>query len=190
LWNLSGTDFLPNFYEIIVLDSNSLHMAITKWAVDPAHSDVQFKIKHLVGGATSDQNNFENAEIHFSLDVSSIDTNVEMRDTHLKSADFFDADQFPHITFQSNYFHKVKGDNYKLMGLLTLKGITKPIELDAEYGGSQRDADGNIRVGFEVEGRLSRQEYGLNYRQLTDSGELLIGEDVKLLANIQLVRQE
>jgi polyisoprenoid-binding protein YceI len=176
-------------------------MAVTKWIVDPAHSDVQFKIKHLVistitgsfnnfeGGATSDLNNFENAEIHFSLDVSSIDTNVEMRDAHLRSADFFDAVQFPHITFQSNYFHKVKGDLYKLSGLLTLKGITNPIELDAEYGGSERDADGNVRVAFEVEGRLSRQEYGLNYMQLTDSGGLVIGEDVKLIANIQLVKQ-
>ncbi|MCE6988357.1 YceI family protein [Dyadobacter sp. CY323] len=176
-------------------------MAVTKWIVDPAHSEVQFKIKHLVistitgsfnnfeGGATSDLNNFENAEIHFSLDVSSIDTNVEMRDAHLRSADFFDAEQFPHITFQSNYFHKVKGDLYKLSGLLTLKGITNPIELDAEYGGSERDADGNVRIAFEVEGRLSRQEYGLNYMQLTDSGGLVIGEDVKLIANIQLVKE-
>jgi len=176
-------------------------MAITKWIVDPVHSDVQFKIKHLVistitgsfnnfeGGATSDLNNFENAEIHFSLDVNSIDTNQDMRDAHLKSADFFDAEQFPHITFQSNYFHKVKGDNYKLSGLLTLKGITNPIELDAEYGGSERDADGNIRIGFEVAGRISRQEFGLNYMQLTETGGLLIGEDVKLIANIQLVKQ-
>lgn len=176
-------------------------MAITKWIVDPVHSDVQFKIKHLVissitgsfknfeGGATSDLNDFENAEIHFALDVDSIDTNQNMRDEHLKSADFFDAAQFPHITFQSNYFHKVKGDHYKLSGLLTLKGITKPIELDAEYGGTERDTDGNIRLGFEVEGRISRQEFGLNYMQLTETGGLLIGEDVKLIANIQLVKQ-
>ncbi|MDQ6478578.1 YceI family protein [Dyadobacter sp. LHD-138] len=176
-------------------------MAITKWIVDPVHSDVQFKIKHLVistitgsfknfeGGATSDLNDFENAEIHFSLDVDSIDTNQDMRDTHLKSADFFDAGQFPHITFQSNYFHKAKGDHYKLSGLLTLKGITKPIELDAEYGGTERDADGNIRLGFAVVGMLSRQEFGLNYMQLTQTGGLLIGEDVKLIANIQLVKQ-
>ena len=176
-------------------------MAITKWIVDPVHSDVQFKIKHLVistitgsfknfeGGATSNLNDFENAEIHFSLDVDSIDTNQDVRDTHLKSADFFDAGQFPHITFQSNYFHKAKGDHYKLSGLLTLKGITKPIELDAEYGGTERDADGNIRLGFEVDGMLSRQEFGLNYMQLTQTGGLLIGEDVKLIANIQLVKQ-
>jgi polyisoprenoid-binding protein YceI len=176
-------------------------MAITKWIVDPVHSDVQFKIKHLVistitgsfknfeGGATSDLNDFENAEIHFSLDVDSIDTNQDTRDTHLKSADFFDAEQFPHITFQSNYFHRAKGDRYKLSGLLTLKGITKPIELDAEYGGTERDADGNIRLGFEVVGMLSRQEFGLNYMQLTETGGLLIGEDVKLIANIQLVKQ-
>ena len=176
-------------------------MAITKWIVDPVHSDVQFKIKHLVistitgsfknfeGGATSNLNDFENAEIHFSLDVDSIDTNQDVRDTHLKSADFFDAGQFPHITFQSNYFHKAKGDHYKLSGLLTLKGITKPRELDAEYGGTERDADGNIRLGFEVDGMLSRQEFGLNYMQLTQTGGLLIGEDVKLIANIQLVKQ-
>ena len=176
-------------------------MSVTKWIVDPVHSEVQFKIKPLVistitgsfnnfeGGATSDLNNFENAEIHFSLDVSSIDTKVDLRDAHLRSADFFDAEQFPHITFQSNYFHKVKGDNYKLSGLLTLKGITKPIELDAEYGGAERDADRKLRIGFEVEGRISRQEFGLNYMQLTDSGGLVIGEDVKLIANIQLVKQ-
>lgn len=176
-------------------------MAVTKWIVDPTHSEVQFKIKHLVistitgsfnnfqGGATSDLSNFENAEIHFSLDVSSIDTNQPQRDEHLRSADFFDADKFPHITFQSNYFHKVKGDNYKLSGLLNLKGITKPIELDAEYGGTERDQNGNVRIGFEVEGRISRQEFGLNYMALTDAGGLVIGEDVKLIANIQLVRE-
>ena len=112
-----------------------------------------------------------------------------MRDAHLRSADFFDAEQYPHITFQSNYFHKVMGDNYKLSGLLTLKGITKPIELDAEYGGAERDSDGKLRIGFEVEGRISRQEFGLNYMQLTDSGGLVIGEDVKLIANIQLVKE-
>jgi polyisoprenoid-binding protein YceI len=181
-------------------------MENTKWVVDPSHSDVQFKIKHLVissitgsfnnfhGGATSDRDDFEDGpthgtEIHFSLDVNSIDTNQGVRDTHLKSADFFDAEKYPHITFQSNYFHKVKGDLFKLSGLLTLKGITKPIELDAEYGGSQQDENGNTRVGFEVTGRLSRQEFGLNYNLLTDAGGLVVGEDVKLVANIQLLKQ-
>lgn len=177
-------------------------METTKWIVDPAHSEVQFKIKHLVistitgsfnnfqGGATSDRDNFEGAEIHFSLDVNSIDTNQDMRDAHLRSADFFDAETYPHITFQSNYFHKVKGDLFKLAGLLTLKGITKPIELDAEYGGSQRGTDGKMRLAFEVQGRLSRQEFGLNYNQLTDAGGLVVGEDVKLIANIQLIQQD
>ncbi len=176
-------------------------METTRWIVDPVHSEVQFKIKHLVistitgsfnnfqGGATSDLENFEGAEIHFSLDVNSIDTNQGMRDAHLKSADFFDAETYPHITFQSNYFHKVKGDLFKLSGLLTLKGITKPIELDAEFGGSEKDSEGNIRLGFEVQGRLSRQEFGLNYNKLTDAGGLVVGEDVKLIANIQLVQQ-
>ncbi|WP_025763117.1 YceI family protein [Dyadobacter tibetensis] len=177
-------------------------MRNTKWVVDPAHSEVQFKIKHLVistitgsfknfkGGATSDMGDFENAEIHFSLDVNSIDTNQSMRDAHLKSADFFDAEQFPHIEFRSNYFHKINDEQYKLNGYLTLKGITKPIELDAEFGGTEIDEQGKRRAGFEVVGRFGRQEFGLNYLKLTESGRLVIGEDVKLLANIQLIQEE
>lgn len=176
-------------------------MRKTQWTVDPAHSNVQFKIKHLVissvtgsfrnfhGGAASDAENFEDAEIHFSVDVSSIDTNVEARDAHLRSADFFDAGVYPTITFQSNYFHKVKGDRYNLSGLLTLKGITQPVEFVAEYGGAARDATGNLRIGFEVSGSISRWEFGLNYGILTESGKFLLGEDVQFTANIQLVQE-
>jgi polyisoprenoid-binding protein YceI len=176
-------------------------MGIIKWEVDPAHSDVQFKIRHLVistitgsfnnfsGGVSADNEGFENAEIHFALDVDSIDTNMAMRDAHLKSADFFDATHFPHITFQSVDFRKLKGDKFALTGNLTMKGITKPIELEAEYGGSEKDAQGNTKIGFEVTGRISRWEFGLNYRDLTESGGLVLGEDVKLIANIQLVKK-
>lgn len=176
-------------------------MMVTNWLVDPNHSDVQFKIKHLVissitgsfnnfqGGATSSGKYFDNAEIHFSLDVSSIDTNVEERDKHLKSSDFFDANRYPTITFQSNSFQKLKGDLFKLTGLLTLKGITKPIELDAEYGGMETDLEGHERVAFEVKGRISRHEFGLNYSMLTSAGSLVVGEDVLLIGNIQLIKQ-
>lgn len=176
-------------------------MAVVKWSVDPTHSDVQFKVKHLVissitgsfnnfaGGASADNDHFDNAEIHFSLDVDSIDTNMEIRDAHLKSADFFDATHFPHITFQSVDFRKVKGERFMLTGNLTMKGITKPIEMEAEYGGITQDAYGNTRVGFEVEGRISRWEFGLNYKDLTETGGLIIGEDVKLIANIQMVKE-
>lgn len=176
-------------------------MATTKWVVDPMHSEVQFKIKHLVistvtgafnnfsGGATTSGEGFENAEIHFTLDVNSIDTNQAQRDEHLKSADFFEAETYPEIKFQSVSFTKTGGDNYKLIGNLTMKGITKPVELNAEYGGSAKDAYGNTKIGFEVTGKINRKEFGLTYSALTETGGLALGEDIKLIANIQVAQE-
>lgn len=171
-----------------------------KWIIDTDHSGVQFKIKHLVisnvtgafnnftGGATfSDPQKIDNAEVHFSLDVHSIDTNQEARDTHLKSADFFDAAHFPQITFQTAYLRKMKGDTYSLAGLLSMKGITRPIELEAEFGGMATDPYGKRKIGFEVRGSISRWEFGLTYNAVLEAGGLLLGEDVQLEANIQLI---
>lgn len=175
-------------------------MATTKWVVDPLHSEVQFKVKHLVistvtgtfrnfeGGATTVQDDFNNAEIHFSLDVDSVDTNQEMRDTHLKSAEFFDVDTHPKIAFKSTSFEKVDDDEYVLTGDLTMKGITKPVTLKAEYGGTAKDAYGNQKLGFEVTGKVNRKEFGLTYNALTETGGLALGEDIKLIANIQLAK--
>ncbi|WP_080238254.1 YceI family protein [Spirosoma rigui] len=175
-------------------------MATTKWVVDPLHSEVQFKVKHLVistvtgtfrnfeGGATTVQDDFNNAEIHFSLDVDSVDTNQEMRDTHLKSAEFFDVDTHPKIAFKSTSFEKVDDDEYVLTGNLTMKGITKPVTLKAEYGGTAKDAYGNQKLGFEVTGKVNRKEFGLTYNALTETGGLALGEDIKLIANIQLAK--
>lgn len=162
------------------------------------HSEVQFKVKHLVistvtgafnsfqGGATTQGEGFDDAEIHFTLDVHSVDTNQEMRDQHLKGADFFDAETYPHITFQSTSFKKVKGDDYKLIGNLTMKGVTKPVELNAEFGGTAKDNYGNTKIGFEVTGVINRKEFGLTYNALTETGGLALGEDIKFAANIQL----
>ena len=173
-----------------------------KWTIDPDHSGVQFKIKHLVisnvtgafnnfnGGATfTSPHDISDAEVHFSLDVHSIDTNQEQRDEHLRSADFFDAANYPHITFQSIYFRKMKGDKYSLAGSMTLKGITRPIELEAEYGGLALDAYGRRKMGFEVKGNISRWEFGLTYNALLEAGGLLLGEDVQIEANIQLIEE-
>ena len=172
-----------------------------KWVIDPMHSEVQFKIKHLVistvtgsfnkfeGGATVPQDDhYENAEIHFKIDVDSIDTNQDMRDQHLKGADFFDIEQYPHIEFQSTSFRKAKGDNYELTGNLTMHGVTKEVTLDAEYGGSGKDGYGNTKIGFEVSGKVNRKEFGLTYGALTETGGLALGEDVKLIANLQLAK--
>lgn len=165
------------------------------------HSEVQFKVKHLVistvsgtfknftGGATANDTDFENAEIHFSVDVNSIDTNLEVRDNHLRSAEFFDAAHHPRISFQSTSFQKVSENRYHLFGMLTIKGITKPVEMDAEFGGIAEDPEGNVKAGFEVSGRVSRWEFGLTYNPLTRTGGLVLGEDIKLIANIQLAQE-
>jgi polyisoprenoid-binding protein YceI len=176
-------------------------MTTTKWAVDPMHSEVLFKVKHLVistvtgsfktfsGTAITDGEDFENAAIQFSMDVNSIDTRQESRDAHLKSADFFDAEMFPDIQFTSTSFTKRNSDHYKLLGDLTMKGVTKPVELDVEYGGAQNDFYGTKKVGFEITGKVNRKEFGLTYNALTETGGLALGEDIKLIANIQVAQQ-
>lgn len=176
-------------------------MSTTKWVVDPMHSEVQFKVKHLVistvtgafktfsGEAITSGNDFENAAINFTLDVNSVDTNQEQRDSHLKSADFFEAETYPEIKFKSTSFIKTSDDDYKLVGDLTMKGITKPVELKAEYGGSAKDAYGNTKYGFEVTGKINRKEFGLTYNALTETGGLALGEDIKLIANIQVAQE-
>ena len=175
-------------------------MKKTIWAIDPTHSEVHFKVKHLVistvtgafksfsGSATSPTGDFEDAKIKFSIDVDSIDTNQPQRDAHLKSADFFNTEEYPTIDFESTSFRKAKGDNFKLTGNLTMHGVTKPVELDVEYGGSEKDGYGNVKHGFEISGKINRKEYGLTYNSITEAGGIAIGEDIKLIANIQVAQ--
>ena len=173
----------------------------TKWVLDPTHSEVQFKIKHLVistvtgsfktfqGSMMSDSDNqFENAQLEFSLDVDSIDTNQAQRDGHLKGDEFFDAATFPTIKFESTSFVK-DGDGYKVTGSLTMKDVTKTVTLEAEYGGSAVDFYGNHKAGFEVIGKINRKEFGLTWGAVTEAGSIVLGDDVKLLLNVQLVKQ-
>ncbi|WP_460552440.1 YceI family protein [Hymenobacter daeguensis] len=172
----------------------------TKWTLDPTHSEVQFKIKHLVistvtgsfksfeGSMQSDGNTFENAQVEFSLNVDSIDTNQEQRDGHLKSEEFFDAAKFPTIKFESTSFVK-DGDGYKVTGNLTMKDVTKPVTLEAEYGGTAVDFYGNTKAGFEVTGKINRKEFGLTWGGITEAGAIVLGDDVKLIANVQFAKQ-
>ena len=174
-------------------------MAKTTWTLDPAHSEVQFKVKHLVittitgaftefNGTVVTGDDFENAIIRFEASVHSISTNNEQRDTHLKSADFFEVEKYPKFFFESGSFTKKGVDNYELKGNLTIKGITKPITLTAEYGGTMTDPWGNVKVGFEMEGRINRKDFGLTWNATTEAGGILVGEEVKLHANIQLLK--
>lgn len=170
----------------------------TTWAIDPVHSEVLFKIKHLVissvtgsfrkfeGNVISEGADFSNAKFSLKIDVKSIDTNQSQRDEHLQSGDFFEADTYPEITFESTSFLKVDTNNYKMIGNLTLKCATKPIELNVEYGGFENDGHGNVKHGFEITGTVNRKEFGMSWNKITDKGGLGLGEDVKLIANIQI----
>ncbi|MBL4676158.1 MAG: YceI family protein [Mucilaginibacter sp.] len=175
-------------------------MATTKWVLDPMHSEVQFKVKHLVistvtgsfktfeGSLETENDDFSDAKVEFSLDVDSIDTNQGQRDEHLKGADFFDAASHPKISFKSTSFTK-DGDDYKLKGDLTIKGITKPVSLDVEHGGVATDFYGNNKAGFDVTGKINRKEFGLTWDGVTEAGSIVVGEDIKLTASIQFAKQ-
>jgi polyisoprenoid-binding protein YceI len=176
-------------------------MATTTWVLDPTHSEVQFKIKHLVistvtgsfkkfeGKAVTENDTFENAQVTFALDVASIDTNQEQRDEHLRNNDFFDAATHPQITFTSTSLTK-KGDEYKLTGNMTVKDVTKPVTLDVEFGGTATDFYGNEKAGFEVTGKINRKEFGLTFHAVTEAGSIVLGDDVKLFANVQFIKQK
>ncbi|GHB40655.1 YceI family protein [Mongoliitalea lutea] len=168
----------------------------TKWSIDPTHSEVSFKVKHLVistvtgyfksfeGGAeTASDSDFNGATVSFSADINSIDTNQSDRDNHLKSADFFDAENHPKLSFTGT----LNGD--KLVGDLTMRGTTKQVELDVDFGGIAGDPYGNIKAGFEIEGKVSRKEFGLTWNAVTEAGSVVVSDQVRIILSVQLVKQ-
>ncbi len=174
-------------------------MATTKWGIDPTHTEVQFKVKHLViatvtgffkkfsGSIESATDDFDGATASFSLDVNSIDTNQADRDAHLKSPDFFAADQYPTVDFKGT-IKKVSGNDYKLTGDLTMRGTTKPVELSAEFGGIMVDPWGNTKAGFEINGKVNRKDFGLNWSAVTEAGGVVVSDEVKLHLNVELAK--
>lgn len=175
-------------------------MATTNWSLDPTHSELTFKVKHMMisnvtgsfksfdATVTTDGDDFSTANIHFSADVDTISTNNEQRDGHLKSADFFDAAAHPKLTFEGTSLEKVNDEAYKLHGNLTMRGVTKPVTLDVEYGGVIKDPWGNTRAGFTVEGKINRKDYGLVWHAVTEAGGLVVSDDVRLHANVEFVK--
>ena len=174
-------------------------MATTKWAIDPTHSEIGFKVKHMmftnVSGkfgtyeatiATEDDN-FENAAIEFSADINSIDTNNADRDNHLKSTDFFDAENHPKLTFKASSFAK-DGDDYELTGDLSIKGVTKSVKFPVEFSGLMKDPWGNTKVGLNIYGKINRKDWGLNWNSALETGGVLVGEEVKLNIELQLIK--
>lgn len=171
------------------------------WNIDNNHSEVTFKVKHLVistvtgqfksfsGKVESSSDDFSDAQIEFEIDIDSIDTRNDQRDGHLKSADFFDAENHPKMTFKSSKVEKVSGSDYKLTGDLTIRGTTKPITFDVEFGGLQNDFYGNTVAGFELQGKINRQEFGLTWSAVTETGGIVVSDDVKIFANLELHKQ-
>lgn len=171
------------------------------YKIDPSHSEITFKVKHLVistvtghftkfdGSMTSDKEDFSDAKINFEADVNSISTNNTQRDEHLKGADFFDAAQFPKITFQSTSFEKTGDASYNLKGNLTIFGTSKPVSLNVEHGGNVVDPWGQSKEGFEIEGKIKRSDFGLKWNALTEAGGAVVSDEVRLQLNVELVKQ-
>ena len=177
-------------------------MATTTWALDPTHSEIQFKVKHLListvtGGFSKFEatvetagDDFTTAKINFAADINSISTNNEQHDEHLKNGDFFDAENYPQLSFVSDKMVQTGDEEYALHGKLTMKVITKEITLKAAFGGTTTDPWGNTRVGFKISGKIDRQDFGVSFGMISETGGVLLGNDIKLLANTEFVKQQ
>jgi polyisoprenoid-binding protein YceI len=174
----------------------------TKWVLDPTHSEIGFKIKHLmitnVSGnfnkfevkAETNGDDFSTAKVSADIEVDSINTNNAQRDAHLRNADFFEVEKHPLITFRSTSIQKLDEETYTLTGDLTIKETTKPVKLALEYGGVTKDPYGNYKAGFSISGRINRHDFGVSYNAVLETGGVALGEEIKINGEIQLVKQE
>jgi polyisoprenoid-binding protein YceI len=176
-------------------------MANTKWALDPTHSEVEFKVRHLMittvtgqfqkfsGSVETEGEDFTTARIKFSAEIDSISTNNLQRDQHLKNSDFFDAANHPSLDFVSGRLEKISDDEYKLHGTLTMRGVSKDITLNVESGGVVLDPWGNTRAGFTVTGKINRTDFGVSFGAVTETGNVVLSDEVKIAAGVQFVKQ-
>lgn len=187
---------------ILLLAAASFSFAQTNWSIDKSHSKIGFSVTHLVitevegqfknfeAKITTASENFDNASIEFTADVNSIDTYNEKRDNHLMSDDFFNAEKFPKLIFKSKSLKKIDDKNYKLVGDLTIRDITKEVTLDAKYSGTITDPWGNTKAGFKIDGDINRFDYGLKWDAAIETGGLVVSKDVKLIINLELNKQK
>lgn len=176
-------------------------MATTTWALDPTHSEIQFKVKHLMISKVTGQfkdftatvetagDDFTTAKINFEADVNSISTNNEQRDAHLKNGDFFDVENHPKLTFEGDKLEQVDDENFLLHGTLTMRGKSKRETFKVEYGGVIQDPWGLTRAGFTISGKINRMDYGVSFGAVSETGGIMLGEEVSLHAQAELVKQ-
>lgn len=174
----------------------------TKWVLDPTHSELTFKVKHLMisnvkgefrkfdATVLSDGEDFSNAQVSATIEASSVDTNNNDRDNHLRSDDFFGADEHPQLTFESTELSKLDEDNYRLKGLLQIKGVKNEIMLDVDFGGLMTDPYGNKKAGFTANGKINRKDWGLNWNAALETGGVLVSDEVRLTAEVQLIQEQ
>jgi polyisoprenoid-binding protein YceI len=175
--------------------------AKTKWGIDPTHSEISFKVKHLMitnvkgvfkefdASIYTTADNFITSDINLHLKPASIDTGVSDRDAHLRSADFFDVENHPEMIFKGSSVEKAADDSYTLTGDLTIKDITKQVKLEVEFNGVMKDPWGNEKAGYAINGKINRKDWGLNWNAALEAGGLLVSDDVKISCEIQLIKQ-
>lgn len=173
----------------------------TRWKIDPTHSELTFKVRHLMitnvkgefrqfdATIESADDDFSQASVEVTVDANSIDTNNADRDKHLRSADFFEVDKYPEITFRGTEFTKKGEGQYVLKGLLGIKGVENEISLDVEHGGKIKDPFGNEKAGFSLEGKINRKDWGLNWNAALEAGGVMVSDEVRLQAEVQFVKQ-
>jgi polyisoprenoid-binding protein YceI len=181
----------------VVIHSPSAAQAVTKWTIDKAHSNVKFTVTHMVvsevdgafrsfdGTVEHSKPDFSDAKVNFTIDVSSIDTDNERRDGHLKSDDFFNAEKYPQMTFQSTSFKPLGNNKYELVGNLTIRDVTKPVKFDVTYGGTN-SSGGNTKAGFKAKATINRFDYNLKWDKATEAGSLVVAKEVDITINAQL----
>ncbi len=177
-------------------------MATTKWVMDTAHSEIAFRVRHMMisnttggfeifsGEAETEDDNFANAKISFTAETASINTRNEQRDGHLKSAEFFDVEQYPQLKFVAAKSTTPDPEgNYTLTGDLTIRDVTKPVTLKVEFGGIANDPWGNTRAGFEINGEINRKDFGLVWDAVTETGGIVLADTVRLNCHVELIKQ-
>ena len=176
-------------------------MSKNLWVIDPVHSEITFKVRHMmitnVSGTFdrmeakmySSEKDFSDAEISFEADVDSINTRNEQRDAHLKSNDFFDASIHPKLSFKSTHFKSKGGHSYEMVGLFNMKGVEKELTLNVDFTGTVIDPWGQVKAGFEISALLMRSDFGLIWNAANEDGEVVLSEEVKLQLNVQMIKQ-
>ncbi|SMC69287.1 YceI family protein [Pedobacter africanus] len=184
------------FLFLVAVSISVASFAQTKWTVDPMHSFVNFSVRHMGisfvdgsfkkfdGSVTAAKADLTDAKINFTVDVNSITTGVDMRDNHLKTDDFFNAEKFPAMTFEGSSFKKLKGNNYALNGKLTIRDVTKDVIFNVVYGGTAKDQQGNTKAGFTATTTVNRLDYNIKYDP-TGAG---VGKEVKVILNLEFVQ--